>query len=140
MTQRFESLLNQQPEMRNLLDKVKQMNSLQRHFNSVTNPRFVAACRVMGLHYSVLTVAVNNSSIAAKLRQMEPELVVSLKNRGCEVSGIRFKVQVENPTYEEKTAPRKISSNARTAFDELEKTLPDSPLKRAVAKLVSSKY
>jgi hypothetical protein len=138
MTQRFNSLLNQQPEMRNLLDKVNQMNALQRNLESVLNPRFIPACRVMGLHYSVLTVATNNAAIAAKLRQMEPELVALLKNRGCEVSGIRFKVQVEYPAHIEKKAQRAISTTARLAFGELSQTLPDSPLKQAIAKLAKN--
>lgn len=139
MSTRFNSLLNRQPETRALLDKVQQINALQRQLNQVLNPRFASACRVMGLHYSVLTVATSNALIAAKLRQMAPELAVALKNRGCEVSGIRFKVQVENPTYAEKKVQREISPAARVAFDELGKTLPDSPLKQALAKLVNNK-
>jgi hypothetical protein len=35
-----------------------------------------------------------NSAVAAKLRQLSPALCAHLRNQGCEVTGIRIKVQM----------------------------------------------
>lgn len=93
----------------------------------------------MGLQAGTLNVAVANAAIAAKLRQLAPELVVLLQNRGCEVSGIRVKVQVSFDPSQPVAIPRKLGKNARDALHELSQTLGDSPLKLALKKMAETK-
>jgi hypothetical protein len=59
-----------------------------------------------------------------------------MQNRGCEVSGIRVKVQVSFDRLQPKPAPHKLSKTAQDALKELSMSLNDSPLKLALEKLV----
>ena len=92
---------------------------------------------VSGLQFGTLTVVVANATVAAKLRQLAPELVVLLQNRGCEVSGIRVKVQVAATPAPSKSTPRQLSKTARDALDGLSANLDESPLKQALKKITA---
>jgi len=87
----------------------------------------------------MLSVAVANAAVAAKLRQLVPELIVMLQNRGCEVNGIRVKVQVSFQRSQPAATPRKLGKTARDALDGLSQTLGDSPLRLALKKLAETK-
>jgi len=94
VVQQFKSLLSGNPELRQLLVKAQTLSALHRHFISIAPPHLAQSSQVLGLQSGLLSVAVGNAALAAKLRQLAPELVVLMQNRGCEVSGIRVKVQV----------------------------------------------
>lgn len=134
MAQRFRSLLSVTPELRPLLSRAQILTALQRQFASVAPPYLAQSCQVTGLQGGILAIAAANSTVAAKLRQLAPELVVLMQNRGGEVSGIRVKVQVTAPPPPRK-GPHRLSSTARNALDGLSAGLEDSPLKRALKKL-----
>jgi hypothetical protein len=134
VAQRFRSLLSGNPELRPLLSKAQALAALQRHFTSVAPPYLAQACQVTGLQSGTLAVAAANATVAAKLRQLAPELVVLLQNRGCEVSGIRVKVQVAVAPPPRKGS-RQLSRTARDALDGFSAGLEDSPLKQALKKL-----
>jgi hypothetical protein len=103
-------------------------------------PHFVqsAKLQVLGLKLGILGIAVANAAIAAKLRQLAPELVVKLQNKGCEVSGIRVKVQVSYDQRLVKPNPRFLSKIAQTSLQNLSHDLEDSPLKPAIDRLSKS--
>jgi hypothetical protein len=134
VAQRFRSLLSSTPELRPLLSRAQTLTALQRQFASVAPPYLAQSCQVTGLQGGILAVAAANSTVAAKLRQLAPELVVLLQNRGGEVSGIRVKVQVA-VAPSARSAPRQLSKTARNALDGLSAGLDDSPLKLALKKL-----
>ena len=139
MTQQFKSLLSGDSELRPLLAKVQALLALQRHFAGVA-PSYVAqSSQVLGLQAGILSIAVANATIAAKLRQLVPELVVMLQNNGCEVSGIRVKVQVSFSSSQPEPIPRKLGKAAQDALNELSQTLGDSPLKLALKKMSEAK-
>lgn len=135
MTQRLKSLLSGNPELRPLLNKAHALTALQLHFISVAPPHLAESSRVLGLQLGTLSISVANATIAAKLRQLAPELVALLQNRGCQVSGIRVKVQVSYDSNRPKPAPRKLGKAARGALNELGSSLNESPLKLALKKL-----
>ena len=101
----------------------------------VAPAHFAQSSQVLSLQSGTLSIAVSNATIAAKLRQLAPELVVMLQNRGCEVSGIRIKVQVAVNRSQPKSASRKLSKTAQNALNELKQSLSDSPLKLALEKM-----
>ena len=105
----------------------------------IAPPHLVQSAQVLGLHLGTLSIAVANATIAAKLRQLAPELVVKLQNRGCEVSGIRVKVQVSFDRNRPKPAPRKLSRAAQNALNGLSLNLDDSPLKTALERMARNK-
>lgn len=90
---------------------------------------------MLGLQFGILSIATSNATVAAKLRQLAPELVVLLQNKGCEVSGIRVKVQVTYAPAPPKHAPRELSKTARNALEQLGDTLNDSPLKHVLERM-----
>ena len=141
MAQQLKTLLNGNQELRPLLAKAQALSALQRHFISVAPPHLAQSSQVqvLALQLGTLSVAVANATVAAKLRQLAPELVVMMQNRGCEVSGIRVKVQVSFDRLQPKPAVHKLSKTAQNALNELSLSLNDSPLKLALEKMARTK-
>lgn len=139
MAQRLKTLLSGNQEFRPLLEKAQTLSVLQRHFAGVAPPYLGQSSQVLSLQLGTLSIAVANSTIAAKLRQLAPELVVMLQNRGCEVSGIRVKVQVAYMRSAPRRPPRILTRKAQDALHELSQNLGDSPLKNALEKMTDKK-
>ena len=139
MTQRLKTLLSGNNDLRPLLNKAQALSALQQHFASVAPPYLAQSSMVLGLQFGTLSIAVANATVAAKLRQLAPELVVLLQNRGCEVSGIRVKVQVTYTRAPPKHVPRILTKTAQNALNELSQKLDDSPLKHALEKMARKK-
>lgn len=126
--------MSDNPQLRSLLDTVQTLAELQRHFAHVAPPYFAQSCQILGLNRGTLSIATSNGTLAAKLRQLAPEMVGKLQDRGCEVSGIRVKVQVSYAVPTPKPAHRMLSSTAKHQLHELSESLGDSPLKQALEK------
>ena len=141
MVQQLKTLLNGNLELLPLLAKAQALSALQRHFISVAPPHLVQSgqVQVLGLQLGTLSIAVANAAVAAKLRQLAPELAIKMQDRGCEVSGIRVKVQVSFDRLQPKPAPHKLSKSAQNALNELSVNLADSPLKLALEKLAKTR-
>ena len=138
MVQQFKSLLSGNHELRQLLTKAQTLSALHRHFISIAPPHLAQSSQVLGLQSGLLSVAVGNAALAAKLRQLAPELIILLQNRGCEVSGIRVKVQVSFQRSPPPATPRKLGKTARDALNGLSQALDDSPLRLALKKLAGT--
>lgn len=139
MAQRFKSLLSSSKELRPILTKAQALSALRCHFMSVAPPHLAKSCQVLSLNSGTLSVSVANATVAAKLRQYVPELIVILQNRGCEVNGIRVKVQVSFERIPPAPQPRKLGRKARDEIHELIQTLEDTPLKQALEKMLKTK-
>ena len=141
MAQHLKTLLNSSQELRPLLAKAQALSGLQDHFISVAPPLFTQSSQVqvLSLQFGTLSIAVANATLAAKLRQLAPQLAILMQDRGCEVSGIRVKVQVSFDRLQPKPAPHKLSKTAQNAINELSLSLNDSPLKVALEKMVKIK-
>jgi len=99
----------------------------------------VQSLQVLGLQLGSLSIAVANSTIAAKLRHLAPELVVKLQSRGCEISGIRVKVQVSFDRNPSRSRPRALSVTAQNALNEFSLGLDNSPLKATLSRMTKNK-
>ena len=139
MAQQLKSLLGSNQELRPLLTKAQALSALQHHFTGVAPHNLAQSSQVLSLQSGTLNIAVGNAASAAKLRQLAPELVVMLKNRGCEVSGIRVKVQVVVGSRHAEHTHRKLGKTARNALNTLGQSMDDSPLKSALEKLANTK-
>lgn len=141
MVQHLKSLLNNNQELRPLIAKAQALSALQRHFISVAPPHLVQSSQiqVLSLHLGTLSIAVANASVAAKLRQLAPELAVMMHGKGFEVSGIRVKVQVSFDRLQPKPAPHRLSKTAQKALHEFCQSLDESPLKLALEKMAKTK-
>jgi len=121
--------------------KAQTLTALQSHFIAVAQPHLAlsAQVQVLGLQLGTLSIAAANATIAAKLRQLAPEMVAKLQNRGCEVSGIRVKVQVSFEPRQRAPVPRKLSKTAQNALKGFSMNLDDSPLKSALERMARAK-
>ncbi|MDX8378759.1 MAG: DciA family protein [Gallionella sp.] len=131
--------MSDHPQLRSLLDTVQVLTALQQQLALVLPPYFISSCQVIGLRQGTLAIAVSNGTLAAKLRQLAPEIVNKLQNIGCEVSGIRVKVQVSYAIIPPKPTPRILTNTAQNQLHELSRCLDDSPLKQAVEKFLKNK-
>ena len=139
MAHQLKSLLSGNLELHPLLKKANELQILQRHFMGVA-PYFAQSSQVLSLQAGTLNIAVANATMAAKLRQLAPELATLLQGRGCEISGIRVKVQVSYNRSLPKAEPRKLDNMAQNALNELKQSLPDdSMLKLSLEKLIKAR-
>jgi hypothetical protein len=118
-----------------LLTKVQTLSSLQSHFVSVAPGNLARSAQVIGLQHGQLSIASANATVAAKLRHLAPELIILLQDRGCEVSGIRIKVQVSFDLPGPIHTPRKLSPTAQRTLNEFSNKLDDSALKKSLQRM-----
>lgn len=126
-------------ELGALFDTVQTLTELQRQFSRAAPPLFAQSSQILGLKHGTLTVAMSNGALAAKLRQLAPEIVDRLQNQGCEVSGIRVKVQVSYAPFKPRSEPRLLTGAARSELLELSRQLADTPLKQALERFAQKK-
>jgi hypothetical protein len=137
MQKQFSTLLNAQPELRPLLSKARMLSVMEQQFMAVAPEFLTAATRVSDFENGSLTLIASSPVIAAKLRQMSPDLVQSMRGRGCAVDTLKIRVEVifkaAAPT------PRTLGPHALDALHTLEEGLEDSPLKQALARLAEQR-
>ena len=132
---RVGSLLSSLPELQALNLEVRQLAALQNTLSEVLPDDLATTTTVSLAKTGELILSVDNGAVAAKLRQMAPRILVFLRQRRYQITGIRLQVQVrvrDNPL------PRKqisLSSDARIAIDRLSERLGPSPLKVALERL-----
>ena len=122
-------------ELRQLSSKAEQLTALQRHFDHIVPPSLKNSSHVLQLNRRAVTIAATNGAVAAKLRQMTTELISLFQARGCEITGIRIKVQVTIPQITNPDRPRKLGKAAREALIKMDENLAESPLKTALQRL-----
>jgi hypothetical protein len=139
LTQRLNSFLTSSQELRQISGKVKQLRVLQQHYAKIAPPSLLNFSQVLHIEQNILTLAANNGAVAAKLRQMAPELIRQLQLQGCEVTGIQVKVQVTVPVSPRVALPATLSAEGRQQLSELTDALSESPLKNALMRLLQHK-
>jgi hypothetical protein len=138
LPQRINSFITFNQELRQISGKVRQLLALQLHYEKVVPPSLLRSSRVLHVEEKNLTIAANNSAVAAKLRQMEPDLVRQLQLHGCEVTGIQVRVQVTLPPSVNIVKNKTMSTSGKQQLSKLAGTLPDSPLKSALQRLADT--
>jgi len=139
LPQRLNSFFKSSQELSQLTGKVRQLRLFQQHFEQIAPPSLLRASHVEHIEHTILTLAANNSAVAAKLRQLAPELVKQLNLHGCEVTGIQVRVQVSLPRQAPAQHSPLVSPQGKQHLDRLAATLPDSPLKKALQRLTNIK-
>ena len=139
MPQRLNSFISTNQELSQLSGKARQLRALQLLYAKVTPPSLLRASHVIQLEQNILTLAADNSAIAAKIRQLIPELIQQLKLLDCEVTGIQVRVQVTLPAAIPIHHAVSVSEHGKKELNNLAVSLPDSPLKNALKRLINSK-
>ena len=132
MSQRLNRYFTSSRELRQLAHSVRELSALQQHYRRTVPLSLLRASHVQQLDRQTLTLAADNAAIAAKLRQLAPQLVQKLRQMGVEVTGIRVRVQVGTPAQRPAPKRRTLGAAGRQQMASLADSLPDSPLKSAI--------
>lgn len=135
MSQRLNSYFDASQELRQLSHKVEQLLALQRHFEQLVPTSLAHTSRVVQLDRQTLTLAADNSAVAAKLRQLAPRLARMLQESGQEVTAILVKVQVALPPISPPASQAALGYAGQKQLIASAEKLPDSMLKRALQRL-----
>ena len=125
--------------MRQLSHKVAELRALQRQYEQFIPASLVRASRVMHLEQKTLTISADNGAVASKLQQLTPALAESFQTNGFEITVIQVRVQVASSPAPCRSSPATVSIAARQRLVALAEKLPDSPLKKALQRLATSK-
>lgn len=127
-------LLDSLPELQALNRELRQLAALQNALAELLPGGLATSASVALLKAGELFLVADNGASAAKLKQMTPRLLTSLRERGYDITGIRLRVQVrirDNPLPQKQIS---LSSAARQAIDSLSERIRPSPLKDALTR------
>lgn len=128
-------LIDTLPELQALNREIRQLMVLQSILAEVLPGNLATSANVALLKAGEMILFADNGAAAAKLRQITPRVLISLRQRGYDITGIRLQVQVsirDNPLPQKQIS---LSSEARNAIDLLSERLKASPLKTALKRL-----
>jgi hypothetical protein len=131
-------LLDSLPELQALNRELRQLAALQSALAEMLPGGLATSASVALLKAGELILVADNGAAAAKLKQMAPRLLTSLRQRGYDITGIRLQVQV---TIRDNPLPQKqisLSSAARQAINSLSEQINPSPLKDALTRFGQS--
>ncbi len=132
---RLNALFGTSPELKALAARAGEILALQKIWEAITPPPLNKHSHVGPLQRGQLTVYTPSGAVAAKLKMQLDGLVHKLQTQGVEVTSIRVEVQVvQEPRARPKLA-RPLSQNTKRRLRDFSEDLPDSPLRRAVARL-----
>jgi len=125
-------------ELQALAAKAHRLSDLQQVFLDSAPPQLARAGRVKNFRAGTLFLLVENATVAAKLRQLVPRLLVNIQKTEPEVTGIHIAVQVNLSTNQPASATEKsvLSHETIGKFSRLATRVPDQNLKSALTKLV----
>jgi hypothetical protein len=128
-------LIDTLPELQALNREIRQLMAMQSVLAEVLPGNLATSASVALVKAGEMILFADNGAVAAKLRQMAPRILISLRQRGYEITGIRLQVQVsirDNPLPQKQIS---LSAEARNAIDLLSERLKASPLKAALKHL-----
>lgn len=132
------NLLAQSGQLRALSRQAQRLAELQQVLFEAVPPLLTSATRVKNYRAGTLFLLADNAAVAAKLRQLAPRLLVHVRKREIEATGIQVEVQVKSPKFRtgNEVTKRALPADAIKDFGELAEALKDSPLKSALTRLV----
>ena len=136
--QKLETLFSTSAELKGLSARTRRLRELQTIYVRSAPRRLAEASSVRNYRGGTLFVSAVNAAVAAKLRQLAPTLLASIRETEPEITALRIDVQVGGAGYERKARSRKISPGPR-ALEQLEalsQRMSEGDLKYALARLV----
>lgn len=122
--------LRRDDRMATLLPAIERMASLQKDCAAAL-PAMFKYCEILSYEQNVLTLALPNAALAAKLKQQIPKLQETLARRGWQVDQVKLRVQMVKPAdIKEPMRSLSLNESAVQAFDQLSHELPDSQQNR----------
>jgi hypothetical protein len=133
------TLLGTTGEFRALVQKTQRLAEWHKRYADCAPPALARSSRVAGFRSGTLVLWADNAAVAAKLKQLTPRLMTALNKQANEITSIRVQVQPVRvtPPAEKKRSLSGLPPQAVEEFAKLCETVPDSPLKAAIATLVA---
>jgi len=133
--------LRRDDKMAALLPAIERMASLQKDCAAALPAMFKYA-EILAFEAGLLTLALPNAALAAKLKQQIPQLQSTLARRGWQVDQVKLKVQmVKAAEIKEQMRALSLPEAAMTAFDalgdSLEASAQNGPLIAALKAMVA---
>ena len=131
-------VLAQSGELSAFSRQARRLAELQQVLLEAVPTPLAKSTRVKSLRAGTLFLLADNSAVAAKLRQLAPTLLLHVRKREIEVTGIQVEVQVaaQQPGSSGTQSGRDLSLTAVNTLDGLAEALNESPLKTALTRLV----
>jgi hypothetical protein len=125
-------------ELKTLSREARRLAEIEQRLFEALPGALAEAARAKSLRAGTLILSADNAAVAAKLRQLAPRLLLHVRKWEPEVSSVRIEVQPapqqgRRGKKSEKTLP---GAAAITDFQSLAEGLRESPLKRAVTRMV----
>ena len=132
--ERFNSLLKH-PELNALSSRTQQSQAAQKIWEAIAPTEVAKLSHASSIKNQQFTVFADNSVVAAKIKLLQPSLLIKLQKQECEVTAIRVKVQVKSTPQTKASTPRKLSAIAAQRLQTLGNKLSGTPLGDALNKL-----
>lgn len=111
---------------------------LARLYEKIVPAHLSQASCVANYKSGLVVVHATNSALAAKLRQMAPTLAAEFSKQGVECSELKVKVQEQFSSEKSMNcAVKPLSARTGQALASLSQTLPDSPLRSSLERLLA---
>lgn len=137
--QRLGQLLGTAREFAALLQRSRRLAQWHDRYANCAPPALARASRVAGFRSGTLILRADNAAVAAKLKQLAPRLMTALNQQANEVTSIRVQVQPAGAAQRPpgRSAVHDLPPRAIEEFARLSATVKDSPLKKALERLVA---
>ena len=134
-SERIGLLIRQLPELQGLTRQVKRLSALQATLADALPANLAASVALAVSETGELVLYADNGAVATKLKHLTPRILVFLRQRGIEATGIRVQMQVSirhNPLPQKQIS---LSPAGRKAIRELAQRVENPPLKSALERL-----
>lgn len=124
-------------DLKAILVRVDRLARLQQAYADAAPRELARRSRVAYEREGTVVVSADTSAVAAKLRQLAPRIVIGIVKSDPEITGLRVELQVSASTPTTPDRRPEIGSKGRASLRELRDSLPESPLRQALDRLVA---
>ena len=131
-------LLGTTEELKALSARTRRLRELQTLYVRSAPRELASSSRVKSYRAGTLVISADNAAVAAKLKQLAPRVLVSIREIEGEVTSIRIEVQVSGGQSEggRKALKSGLPLEAIKKFEELAESVANEDLKSALGRLV----
>jgi hypothetical protein len=133
--QRIRKLIGQDRSLALLLPEAERLRDLNQRLACALPPAVARACRVVAVSNGEARVSCASGSAASRLRSQATTAARALSSEACPVDRLRVRVEADWSRPERPEKPG-LGGGALSAWDELDRELPESELKSAVENLL----
>lgn len=116
--------------------RAKTLAALQQIYAGALPSELSRRSRVAFERSGTVVVFADNGAVAAKLRHLAPRIVGEIVKSAPEVTAIRVEVQVAHSSTVRRHSHRQIGSSGLASLTALRDSLPETPLRAALSRLV----